>query len=104
MNLTHAKKHLLFLLIILGIFGLDFNSASGKEVSTLEPWLKTLRTEALVRNISKITFDKAFTGFVPIKRIIELDRKQPEFSMTFKKYLNHVIPKSRIKRGKIKYR
>lgn len=104
MNLTHVKKHLFFLLIVLGIFGLDFNSASGKEGSALEPWLKTLRTEALGKNISKITFDKAFAGFVPIKRIIELDRKQPEFSMTFNKYLNHVIPKSRIKRGKIKYR
>ena len=52
MNLTHVKKHLFFLLIVLGIFGLDFNSASGKEGSALEPWLKTLRTEALGKNIS----------------------------------------------------
>ena len=104
MNLTYVKRHSLFLLIFFVIFGLNLNSASGKEGSELGSWLKTLRTEALGKNISKITFNKAFDGFVPIKRIIELDRKQPEFSMTFKKYLNHVIPGSRIKRGKIKYR
>ncbi|MFL2782816.1 MAG: lytic transglycosylase domain-containing protein [Rhodospirillales bacterium] len=104
MNLNFYRKYSLFTLIVIGTFALSFNPVLAKNKSKLQLWLGELRSEALVKNISPSTFDRAFIGFAPIKRIIELDRKQPEFTMTFKKYLNHVIPKSRISKGKIKYR
>jgi len=69
----------------------------------IETWMNELRTEALRKGIRKDTFEQAFKGFKPIARIIELDRRQPEFTLTFPAYLNKVIPKSRVKRGKKKY-
>ena len=72
------------------------------EQKDLAIWLKDLRVEALAKGIRAETFDRAFTGFKPIPRIIELDRRQPEFTMTFPKYLSRVVPKSRVLRGRAK--
>ena len=78
--------------------------AQAAEQKDLTAWLKELRSEALAKGIHAETFDQAFTGFKPIPRIIELDRRQPEFTMTFPKYLNRVVPKSRVLRGRAKYK
>ncbi len=66
-------------------------------------WLQTLRQDALAAGISDKIFDDAFKKTQPIPRIIELDRKQPEFTWTFKKYLSRVVSEQRIKIGKKKF-
>ena len=53
-----------------------------------EDWLAELRAEAADRGISEATLDAALTGIQPIPRVIELDRKQPEFTLTFQEYLD----------------
>ncbi len=63
-------------------------------------WLQGLRSEALGRGISPATFDAALAHVEPIPRVIELDRKQPEFTLTFAEYLAHVVPDSRVERGR----
>ena len=76
-------------------------SVSGK--MNINTWLQELKVEAMEKGIRTHTLEKAFKGFKPIPRIIELDRRQPEFTLTFPSYLSKVIPTSRIKRGKVKY-
>jgi len=83
------------------LLALPLQAAEQKELAT---WLKELRVEALGKGIRAETFDRAFAGFKPIPRIIELDRRQPEFTMTFPKYLSRVVPKSRVLRGRAKYK
>jgi membrane-bound lytic murein transglycosylase B len=98
-----GMRHLIIVLafIAMGLFaGSPAGAAEQKELGV---WLKELRIEALAKGIRAETYDKAFKGFKPIPRIIELDRRQPEFTMTFPKYLSRVVPKSRVKRGKAKY-
>lgn len=63
-------------------------------------WLMELRTEALEQGIGLGTLDAALTGITPISRVLELDSKQPEFTLTFAQYLKKVISKRRIQRGK----
>lgn len=63
-------------------------------------WLQGLRSEALSHGISPSTFDAAFANVEPIPRVIELDRKQPEFTLSFADYLAHVMPDSRIEHGR----
>ena len=63
-------------------------------------WLATLKRDALSRGISETLFDRAFAGVEPIERIIELDRRQPEFTQTFWKYLDGRITRTRIERGR----
>ena len=95
----YAKITLVSLALIVLI--LSPYKVTAKE--NIDTWLQELRVEALGKGIRKDTFEKAFKGFKPIARIIELDRRQPEFTLTFSKYLSKVIPNSRVKRGKEKY-
>ncbi|MBC8337558.1 MAG: lytic murein transglycosylase [Rhodospirillales bacterium] len=62
-------------------------------------WLEKLRLEAVGQGISPEFLDLALTGLKPIKRVVELDRRQPEFTLTFWRYLNNAINDKRIRRG-----
>ena len=64
------------------------------------PWLDGVRGEALDRGIKQTTIDQALTGLKQIPRVIELDRRQPEFTLTFKQYMARVVPKKRVLKGR----
>ncbi len=68
-----------------------------------EQWLQELRQEALGKGISAQIFDAAFDGVKPIKKVVKLDRKQPEFTQTLDQYLTARLSKQRINRGKKKF-
>ncbi len=72
--------------------------------SDFKVWLKGVHDEGLRRGISQKTLDEALGGLTPIARVIELDRRQPEFTLTFRRYLNNVVPKSRVRKGRQKLR
>ncbi len=65
-----------------------------------DEWLKTLQAEAVGRGFDAATVDRALAGVQPIDRVIELDRKQPEFTLTFGGYMSRVISEARIQRGR----
>jgi len=69
---------------------------------SFENWRSELRGEALSRGISAQTFDTAFAGVAPIERVIELDRSQPEFTLTLETYLNKVVSATRVKKARQK--
>ncbi len=69
-----------------------------------QPWLQNLRTEALQKGISQKIVSEALSDIQPIPRVIELDRKQPEGTMTFAKYQKNVITEARIEKGRELYR
>lgn len=72
---------------------------------TFPAWVKDLRREALTKGITAPVFDKAFTGVdKPIERIIELDRKQPEFVLTLNEYVAKVVNDQRVQKGRQLYR
>ena len=70
--------------------------------TTFDSWLRDFKKEALTKGISSLTLKNAFKTVKPIPRVVELDRKQPEFTLTFKQYLNRVVSKRRTKIGKSK--
>ena len=65
-----------------------------------EAWLNELRDEAISKGLDSEIVHQALKGVTPIKRVIELDRRQPEFTLTFWKYLSNAINDTRIKRGR----
>ncbi len=69
-----------------------------------DAWLSQLKIEAINRGISANIVDQAFVDVKPIKRIIKLDRKQPEFTQTLDEYLNARINKRRIHLGRKKFK
>lgn len=77
--------------------------AFAKEAKAFDAWLQDLRTEAAAKGISNATLDAALTGLEPIPRVIELDRRQPEFTWTFRDYMTKLVNGDRIAKGKRKY-
>ncbi len=72
----------------------------AQETRTFDAFLADVRTEALGRGIRAQTLDVALADVTPLARVIELDRAQPEFTLTFEQYLNGRVTASRIARGK----
>lgn len=73
---------------------------AGAASQSFESWVAALRQEARGRGISAATLDAALAGVRPIPRVIELDRKQPEFTLTFQQYVERVVPQGRIDKGR----
>ena len=68
-----------------------------------DAWLKELRVEAMGQGISQATLNSALDGVARIDRVIELDRSQPEFTLTFAQYLERVVPVSRQQRARARF-
>ncbi|WP_374450082.1 lytic transglycosylase domain-containing protein [Stella sp.] len=63
-------------------------------------WLGEFRQEALTNGISPAVLEAVLTGLEPIPRVIELDRRQPEGTMTFATYRTRVVAEPRIQQGR----
>ncbi len=71
------------------------------QVAEFPVWLEELRVEAIMSGISAATVNAALTDVVPVERIIELDRNQPEFKLDFWNYLDRTVSDWRIEQGRI---
>ena len=93
--------HSIFLLLgTLFFFAISPTSARAADFKS---WLNSLRAEALEKGISKETLDRSLTGINPIPRVIELDRRQPEFTLTYQEYIKRVVTKKRIAKARKLY-
>ncbi len=70
------------------------------DLAAWQGWLQALRAEALERGVDADILTQALDGIEPIERVIELDRRQPEFTLTFNQYVERVAPASRIAKGR----
>lgn len=100
-NLTIAV-----LSVVLAVSGSTVRAHSSEEhgpIESLGPfndWLDELRIEARETGISESTLNSALKGVKRLPRVIELDRAQPEFTLTFAEYFKNVAPLDRIRRGR----
>lgn len=72
--------------------------AAGEE--DFASWLAGLRRDALAQGIGGATLDRAFAGVAPIARVLELDRRQPETTLTFDEYIARVVTPQRRETGR----
>lgn len=63
-------------------------------------WLREVRDEARRNGIREATLDAAFRNLQPIPRVLELDRNQPEFKLTYRQYMERVVPQARVEKGR----
>ena len=59
-------------------------------------WLAGVREEALTRGIRGATLDRALAGVHPLPRVLELDRAQPERTLSYAEYLKRVVTPGRV--------
>ena len=67
----------------------------------LAAWLRGVRAEALKSGVDAGTLDAALGSVEEIPRVMELARNQPEFKMTFDRYMEIVVSSERVSRGRV---
>ena len=76
--------------------------ATGDEVSgreTYAEWLVNFKQKAVAKGIPAASVDAALANTQVLKKVIRLDRKQPEHKLTLEEYLDNVINDQRIEKG-----
>ena len=63
-------------------------------------WLTAFKQDALGAGVHQGTLDAAFAGVAPIPRVLELDQRQPETTITFDTYVTRVVSDARIQAGR----
>ena len=87
-----------FLKIALLIVMFMTTPASADE--NFEAWLDTLRQDAATAGISDATITEALSNVELREKVVKYDRNQPEFKLTYDRYMRNVVPASRVEKGK----
>jgi membrane-bound lytic murein transglycosylase B len=66
-------------------------------------FLQGVRAEARRAGVRQATLDRALSGLQPNERVIELDRRQPEFTQTWAQYRDGRLSPTRIEAGRRAY-
>ncbi len=74
--------------------------ASTATAAPFDVWLDGVRVEARERGVPSSVVDRALSGVRPLPKVISLDRKQPEFTQTFWRYLDSRVTADRVAKGK----
>jgi len=79
-------------------FAMGFASLAAAD--PFADWLSALRKQAAADGISQPTIDAALGNLKPIQEVLDLDRHQPEFILTFAQYRAKVVNEQRVARGR----
>ncbi len=79
-------------------------AGDGLTHPSFEGWLVAFRKEAEVKGIPSATLERALAQVEFLPRVIDLDRKQPEFTLTLDEYLARVVNDRRVRLGRKKLR
>ncbi|WP_444998260.1 lytic murein transglycosylase [Aliikangiella sp. IMCC44359] len=83
----------LILLFWMCIFSTVINADATADFAK---WKLNLKPEIIAQGVSAELTDKIIDSLNYIPKVIELDRRQPEGTMTHEQYLNKVIPESKV--------
>lgn len=75
-------------------------STGAGATEPFEDWLKGFRGEAAKAGIADSVLEQALGSVQPIPRVLELDRRQPEFMLTLWRYMEIYVPDRRVEQGK----
>ena len=94
-------KKIFSLIAVISLSNIIYSAnLQADDLATFDEWLSNIENLAIERGISKNTADNALNNLERNPRVIELDRDQPEFTLTHEEYLNNTVTESRAKKGK----
>jgi membrane-bound lytic murein transglycosylase B len=64
--------------------------------------LQSIKAEAVRQGVPANVADRAFQGLTPDQKVIDLDSRQPEFTLTYAKYIGNSITPERVVKGQQK--
>lgn len=84
-------------LLALSLIG---GQAAAEQTESFDAWLSGFKAEASKAGIATPVLNKALGAVSPIPRVLELDRRQPEFMLNLWRYLDIYVPDTRVAKGK----
>lgn len=74
------------------------NSAAAQN-GDFRACLQNIKADAMRQGVPANIADRAFQGLTPDQKVIDLDQRQPEFSLTYAKYVGGTVTPDRIVKG-----
>lgn len=99
--MTRRMSRFVFCLAVVTLTISVSTFASG--ATDFDTWLGEFRSEALRKGITEATLTKALRDLKPLPRVIELDRRQPEFTLSFREYMKRVVTAARIRKARERF-
>lgn len=76
-------------------------AAAYSEDPAFDAWMEGVRAEAAQRGFTSPAVEMALAGAQPLDRVLELDRRQPELTQTFWRYVDARVTDARIAQGQM---
>ncbi len=67
--------------------------------SDFQSCLQNIKAEAMRQGVPASVADRAFTGLTPDQKVTDLDSRQPEFSLTYARYIGNTVTPDRVVKG-----
>jgi membrane-bound lytic murein transglycosylase B len=84
-------------------FGIVIGASAAAAAETdFKSWLDGVRKDAIAQGLRPESVDRALQDAHEIPRVIELDRRQPETTITFAQYVERIVTPQRIAAGRQK--
>ncbi len=83
--------------------GLAATPWAARAQDSFGAFLGGVRAEARRNGVREATLEAAFAGIGPNQKVIDADRKQPEFTMTWTRYRGFTMSDKRVARGRDSY-
>src|SRR5690348_79940 len=82
------------------LLALPFRPVAARSAETdFSTWVAGVRQEAIAQGMRPQSVASALAGVHTIDRVIELDRRQPETTLTFEQYIDLVVSADRLQEG-----
>jgi len=88
---------------ILALPALLLAAPAAAQQGSFEGFLDGVRSDARRAGISNATLQRALSGIRPVDRVIELDRRQAETTLTWDQYRDRIVSQARIDNGRRAY-
>src|SRR5215467_5671002 len=75
---------------------------SNAQTGDFQACLQNIRSDALQQGVPASVVDTSFRGLTPDQKVIDLDSRQPEFNLTYGKYVGSAVNGDRIAKGQQK--
>ena len=87
------------------LFGLTLADIEPAAANTgdmgLERCLGDIAGQAVSRGVPQTAVDQALASIRPLPRVLELENRQPEFTLSFGRYLERLVTEERIEQGRV---
>lgn len=90
------------LLLAAGV-AMPVSRALAAPQTDFDAYIAGVKVEARRNGIRAATLERAFKGVRPNQKVVDLDAKQPEFTLTWDQYRSRIVSDARIARGREMY-